>query len=216
MKYDLAEWATKARQATGMTQEDFSLALGYSTKASVNAIEKGRNNPTFEVMVKMSELSGIPLPYQESSSTAVSPSGMVRFEHLNVVASMGSGSENSEFVEVVNYVSVAEKWAREHLGSNLKDIRVITAKGDSMAPTIQPNSVLFVDSAVTFFDGEGIYIVQTSDGLKAKRLQMLITGGIHIISDNPQYRLETVSAEDLEAVRICGKVRGSWALNEFK
>lgn len=144
------------------------------------------------------------------------PEGIIRFEHLNVVASMGNGTENSEFVEVVNYVAVAEKWARDHLGSNLKDIRVITAKGDSMSPTIKENSVLFVDSSITFFDGEGIYIVHTPDGLKAKRLQMLIAGGLNIISDNPQYRLETISPDNLEAVKICGKVRGSWALSEFK
>ena len=53
MQYDLATWAQQARKAAAMTQEDFALALGYSSKASINAIEKGRNNPTFEAMVKM-------------------------------------------------------------------------------------------------------------------------------------------------------------------
>lgn len=66
MTYDLAKWATEARKAAGMTQEDFALELGFSTKASVNAIEKGRNKPTFETMVKISEISGFPLPYQET------------------------------------------------------------------------------------------------------------------------------------------------------
>ena len=39
----------KAIKAAG-GQEDFALELGFSTKASVNAIEKGRNKPTFETM----------------------------------------------------------------------------------------------------------------------------------------------------------------------
>ena len=50
--YDLGKWAAEARKATGMTQEAFAFELGFSTKASVNAIEKGRNKPTFETMIK--------------------------------------------------------------------------------------------------------------------------------------------------------------------
>ncbi|WP_118780327.1 helix-turn-helix domain-containing protein [Neisseria lactamica] len=67
--YDLAKWVTEARKATGMTQEAFAFELGFSTKASVNAIEKGRNKPTFETMIKISEISGVPLPYQENAQT---------------------------------------------------------------------------------------------------------------------------------------------------
>ncbi len=63
MTYDLAKWAVEARKRAGMTQEQFAFELGFSTKASVNAIEKGRNKPTFETMVKISEISGFPLPY---------------------------------------------------------------------------------------------------------------------------------------------------------
>ena len=101
MTYDLAKWATEARKAAGMTQEDFALELGFSTKASVNAIEKGRNKPTFETMVKISKISGFPLPYQEVSQTKVLSEDSdsladdrIRFERLDVVAALGDGYIN--------------------------------------------------------------------------------------------------------------------------
>ena len=113
MTYDLAKWATEARKAAGMTQEDFALELGFSTKASVNAIEKGRNKPTFETMVKISKISGFPLPYQEVSQTKVLSEDSdsladdrIRFERLDVVAALGDGYINNEAVEVVDFVHV--------------------------------------------------------------------------------------------------------------
>lgn len=120
MTYNLAKWATEARKAAGMTQEDFALELGFSTKASVNAIEKGRNKPTFETMVKISKISGFPLPYQEVSQTKVLSEDSdsladdrIRFERLDVVAALGDGYINNEAVEVVDFVHVDKAWARE-------------------------------------------------------------------------------------------------------
>ena len=218
MNYDLAKWATEARKAAGMTQEDFALELGFSTKASVNAIEKGRNKPTFETMVKISEISGFPLPYQAASQIKV-PSedsdDRIRFERLDVIASLGNGYVNNETAEVVDYVHVDKAWAREKLGGNLSRIQVITARGDSMQGTIEDGDVLFVDTSVRWFEGEGVYLLSFADGLKAKRLQASVGGGLLVISDNPRYRTETVEGDKLEKLTICGRVRGAWHLSGF-
>ncbi|QGX89625.1 hypothetical protein BHJ80_16115 [Escherichia coli] len=39
-----------------------------------------------------------------------------------------------------------------------KNIEIGNARGDSMAPTISPGDLLFLDKTVTYFDGDGIYI----------------------------------------------------------
>ena len=127
----------------------------------------------------------------------------IRFPRLNAEATCGAGTIN------------AAAWAREKLGGNLNKIQVITARGDSMEPTIENGDVMFVDTAVEAFDGDGLYLLWYIDGLKAKRLQSTVGGGLMIISDNSSYRTETVRGEDLNAVRIIGRIRGAWRLSQF-
>jgi len=54
-----------------------------------------------------------------------------------------------------------------------------------------------------------------ADGLKAKRLQAFVGGGLLVISDNPLYRTETIENDKLEKLTIGGKVRGAWHLSGF-
>lgn len=140
----------------------------------------------------------------------------IRFPRLNAEATCGAaGTINDHYIEVVDYVTVAAAWAREKLGGNLNKIQVITAHGDSMEPTIENGDVMFVDTAVEAFEGDGLYLLWYIDGLKAKRLQSTVGGGLMIISDNSSYRTETVRGEDLNAVHIIGRIRGAWRLRQF-
>jgi len=139
----------------------------------------------------------------------------IRFPRLNAEATCGAGTINDHYIEVVDYVTVAAAWAREKLGGNLNKIQVITARGDSMEPTIENGDVMFVDTAIETFEGDGLYLLWYIDGLKAKRLQSTVGGGLMIISDNSSYQTETVRGEDLNAVRIIGRIRGAWRLSQF-
>lgn len=139
----------------------------------------------------------------------------IRFPRLNAEATCGAGTINDHYIEVVDYVTVAAAWAREKLGGNLNKIQVITARGDSMEPTIEDGDVMFVDTAIEAFEGDGLYLLWYIDGLKAKRLQSTVGGGLMIISDNSSYRTETVRGEDLNAVHIIGRIRGAWRLSQF-
>ena len=64
MQYNLAQWVSNARKQANLTQEELAEAVGFSGKGSVSAIENGRNKPTFDIMVKISEVCNYPLPYQ--------------------------------------------------------------------------------------------------------------------------------------------------------
>ena len=139
----------------------------------------------------------------------------IRFPRLNAEATCGAGTINDHYIEIVDYVTVAAAWAREKLGGNLNKIQVITARGDSMEPTIENGDVMFVDTAIEAFEGDGLYLLWYIDGLKAKRLQSTVGGGLMIISDNSSYRTETVRGEDLNAVHIIGRIRGAWRLSQF-
>lgn len=154
--------------------------------------------------------------YRSSENLSDDPSDdHIRFERLDVIAALGDGYINNETAEVVDFVHVDKAWAREKLGGNLSRIQVITARGDSMQGTIEDGDVLFVDTSVRSFEGEGVYLLSFADGLKAKRLQASVGGGLLVISDNPLYRTETIENDKLEKLIICGKVRGAWHLSGF-
>ena len=85
----------------------------------------------------------------------------IRFPRLNAEATCGAGTINDHYIEVVDYVTVAAAWAREKLGGNLNKIQVITARGDSMEPTIENGDVMFVDTAVEAFEGDGHHRTHT-------------------------------------------------------
>jgi len=158
----------------------------------------------------------LPTVYRESERPAVRRKDYITFDVLNVEASAGSGFLISDHVEVIDKVKVLESWARKAFGGNLRHIRVITAKGDSMSPTFGDDDVLFVDETVREYQGEGVYIIAMPDELRVKRLQRLIDGSMRIISDNSAlYPPEIVKGEELSLFCICGKVRGVWGFNQI-
>ena len=215
----LAERINTALQTKGLSVNALARQVGVSYPA-MRKITKGETlNPKF--LFEIAEALNVSVEWLktgEGSSENLSddPSGdHIRFERLDVVAALGDGYINNEAVEVVDFVHVDKEWAREKLGGNLSRIQVITARGDSMQGTIEDGDVLFVDTSVHSFEGEGIYLLSFADGLKAKRLQASVSGGLLVISDNPLYRTETIEGDGLEKLTICGKVRGAWHLSGF-
>lgn len=144
------------------------------------------------------------------------PEGYIKFSVLNVKAKMGAGTLDDSTVEVVDFVAVAESWAKAHFGGAISRIHIITGTDDSMSGTIEPDEILFVDTGIDYFDGDGLYVIHTPVGRRAKRLQMTLTGVLLIISDNPKYRDEEVRPEDVDNIHIIGKIKGSWGFKQFR
>ena len=139
--------------------------------------------------------------------------GYVRLPLLSTEASMGNGVMDQGQVEVVEYLDVAEWWAAQHLPRDPAHIRVITARGDSMAGVINDGDVVFVDIRVNHFQGEGLYVFNWQGRALVKRLVPSIRSGqIQIVSANPAYPSETVSMDEMESLYIAGKVVAWWTL----
>ena len=215
----LAERINTALQTKGLSVNALARQVGVSYPAMRKTTKGETLNPKF--LFEIAEALNVSVEWLktgEGSSENLSddPSGdHIRFERLDVIAALGDGYINNETAEVVDFVHVDKAWAREKLGGNLSRIQVITARGDSMQGTIEDGDVLFVDTSVRSFEGEGIYLLSFADGLKAKRLQASVSGGLLVISDNPLYRTETIEDDKLEKLTICGKVRGAWHLSGF-
>ena len=136
--------------------------------------------------------------------------GIFRIDVLNVAVSAGPGIINSEFVEVLRSVEYSVEDARQMFnGRKQEQIRIINVRGDSMAGTIEPGDLLFVDISIQHFDGDGIYAFIYDDTSHVKRLQKM-KDKLLVISDNPTYRpWEPIEKEEMNKIFVFGKVIGS-------
>ncbi|MEO1954924.1 MAG: LexA family transcriptional regulator [Campylobacterales bacterium] len=123
----------------------------------------------------------------------------------NIRASAGGGAE--VFSENYEILSLDEKIIRNLVGDyGNKELDAIHVDGESMEPTLQNGSIVFVDRTQTDIKKDGIYIASTTAGLFIKRVRQRADGMIELISDNRTYSPEILSNEE---VSIVGKVIGN-------
>lgn len=146
------------------------------------------------------------------------PNGYVRLQHLSPKPSMGMGALIDEPVRVVRQLDVLESWLREEVGSsNYTKVKVLTAVGRSMMPTINDKDLVFVDVTHRMVDAPGIYVIDVAGRLLLKKAMIKANGTLVLRSDNAAeypdeevYDLGTYADE----ITVCGKVLAWWALRK--
>ncbi|WP_288791106.1 helix-turn-helix transcriptional regulator [uncultured Enterobacter sp.] len=133
--------------------------------------------------------------------------GIYRVDVLDVKASAGPGTiVTSDFIETIRAIEYTNEQARALFGNRpATHVKVITVNGDSMDGTISPGDQIFVDTGVTHFDGDGVYVFVFGKTLHVKRLQMQ-RDRLAVISDNPIYEKWYVEPEDEGAFYVMAKV----------
>ena len=58
----------------------------------------------------------------------------------------------------------------------------------------------------------GIFIVSTNAGLFVKRVALKLDGALELISDNKSYNSEIIAPDELDTIKLLGKVIGKVAL----
>ena len=108
-------------------------------------------------------------------------------------------------VQADSVVSFDERFLRDK-GAVPDRCNVITARGDSMAPTIPDGSLLVVDHSQTQITNGYIMVINLGDDLLVKRVRRRIDGVVELISDNPAYAPEPVYPHMLDQLRVVGRV----------
>lgn len=124
---------------------------------------------------------------QSAVSTPATPENYVRVQQLEATAGMGEGVENPDFPEVIRAIDFEPGYIRSIVGFVPVPgrLRLISGSGDSMLPIIQPGDAVVVDTGITSFDGDGIYLINMGNGQQIKRL--IDRGIIHVASENKSY-----------------------------
>jgi phage repressor protein C with HTH and peptisase S24 domain len=109
----------------------------------------------------------------------------VRVQQLDAEAGMGGETVNEDYPEVIRAMDFTPTYIRSVVGFLPAPGRLVlvTGRGDSMIPIIQPGETLLVDSGVQTFDGDGIYLINTGNGQQVKGLQDR-GDAIYIVSAN--------------------------------
>lgn len=104
-------------------------------------------------------------------------------------------------------VAFSDKWLRDrHITP--KAARMLTAKGDSMEPTIRSGDTLIIDTSITMAVDSAIYVIVYGGLLLVKRLFMLHDGGVVLSSDNKSVygRDEEIAPSALDQLHVAGRV----------
>ena len=215
-----------------LSQEELGKLAGGLKQGTISGLESGKSDSTSSAL-EIARALGVSVDWlltgkgeMNTPTTAIRQTSEVRqtneirdgyiyLDLLDVQAAAGNGVEMIEHPSVVTKMEIQEEWAQRTFGGDLSRIMLITARGTSMSGTIENGDVLFVDSTVREYDGEGIYVITRGREVLVKRLQKLHGNRLEIISDNPNNRSETLDEAQANEVIICGRVLKAWTIKSF-
>ena len=122
--------------------------------------------------------------------------------------SCGDGYANGDHAVIKSELAFKRSWLKDE-GLQEKDLAIITAKGDSMSPTINDGSILLINTNYKRVESGRVYAIAVDDQVRVKRLFLGLGGDCRIVSDNSNKTLypdETISPEILDKLHIVGRV----------
>jgi phage repressor protein C with HTH and peptisase S24 domain len=122
----------------------------------------------------------------------------------DVQASAGFGTlvEGEDHVASLAFPPGYLRWLTR---ANPRDLKIITVKGDSMAPTINPDDLVMLDVSKRDLSYDGLFVLRDNgDGLLVKRIGRASRAGwVTMISDN---RLYSPVERPMAEINVIGKV----------
>ena len=199
-----------AESITGKKVFDKDVATALNIPQATFATMKKRNSIPYEEILEFCALKKISVNWLFfDQAVDMLKEETEKFFHVryfsDIRASAGGGAE--VFDENYEKITLDEKIMHNMVGMGNTELEAIHVDGESMEPTLQDGSIIFVDRTQTDINKNGIFIASTlTGGLFIKRIQKRADGMIELISDNSMYPPNAVSANE---VTIVGKVVGN-------
>lgn len=197
--------------STGNRVFDKDVATELGIPQATFATMKKRNSIPFREVMEFSARMKISINwlfFDQSAEMLIEETNrffQVRY-FADIRASAGGGAE--VFDENFDMLNV-DKTIMENMigfGEN-REIEAIHVDGESMEPTLQDGSIVFVDRAQTNIGKDGIFIASTTAGLFIKRIRQRADGMVELISDNNAYSPEILTSDEVEIVgRVVGNI----------
>lgn len=212
-------WAMNQRQ---LERKDLAKKLRVSTMAIGDLINNKTKKP--RNILELAEILGVDAKWLQSGdgelpeiSTALSPSELIdtqhdgrhkhRIDYLDVRAAAGlTGFENSDYPEVISSLYLTDEGMLQIIGKkNANGICIVNVPTDSMEPTIRKGDIVFIDTKINAYNGDGIYAFTIDGALFIKRVQKLVGGGYRLHSDNKDYDPQDITDEICQTAKFIGR-----------
>jgi transcriptional regulator with XRE-family HTH domain len=198
--------AVKGFGAQGQVAE-----LAGISRPSLVEILSGRSIPTNQTFERLCRVLGIAemdiLGGEIRPDREREPLALVPFHDVRVSA--GHGQSAVEAGDSPANLGFPEGWLRRQFGDP-RNLRVVQAKGDSMAPTLGDNDLVMID--ISRRDPvDGIFVLRLEDQLMVKRVHFPSARRVLVTSDNRDYDrwdrlLDLEDAAALDGFQLIGRV----------
>jgi len=132
-------------------------------------------------------------------------SGFVFVPRYDVRAAAGAGTDiQSEYI--VDYLAFKKSWVRKKLNVSPPKLVLINVTGDSMEPTLYDDDLILVDTGVSEYKKDALYVLNLGGELQVKRIEYVLGGDLIIKSDNPVYTPFTARGEQRDLLVVVGQV----------
>ncbi|WP_410015840.1 S24 family peptidase [Sodalis sp. C49] len=171
----------------------------------------GTAKPRDEKMIKIAdhfEVSPAYLDYGYGEPTLSNTAkDSERIEQIEAYASAGNGYINRDFPEIIRSIEIPKERIYELFGrKSLNGVYIMNVDGDSMMPTLNPRDLLFIDTSVDHFTGDGIYVFSFEESTFVKRLQRVKGRKLSVLSDNEKYPPFSIEENEMHELNFFGKL----------
>ena len=193
-------------EKSGISKSAFAESIGISRSHNYH-LERGTQKPPREVLERLATIYNVNLNWLIHGK---GPSGLdldtVEIELYDQQAAAGQGREIEDYIEK-RFIPVIHDFLRPHNPKNLKAVHV---SGDSMIDErINDGDIVFFNTKQT--EGNGIYVVSVGNTLLVKRVDFdHANKALVLISANPAYEPRRYSGQELEDIKIVGRVVASY------
>lgn len=215
-------FASRMRQAVGGESVNAFAKRCEIAEATMRNYFKGKFPPS-DIALRIADAAGVNLewlisgrgpqgtrvPEVSFQGSAVDIRGRVMndfavIQRLDVSASAGSGAVTIH-EDTVELLAFQQDWLKSrHIKP--ESARVLTAKGDSMEPTIRDGDVLIVDTSITSVRDNAIYIIVYNGNVLVKRVNLKVNGSLVLISDNDRHPPEEIPKSEVHDLHVAGRV----------
>ncbi|MDL2229526.1 transcriptional regulator [Treponema sp. OttesenSCG-928-L16] len=191
------------REKSGLSKKDFAESLGLSLSMNYQ-ISSGRLKFPRDLLTRLSATYSVNLHW---FLTGEGQSGLegdyVEIELFEQEASAGYGRELDDYIER-RFIPILSDFLHPHNPKNLKAVQVA---GDSMIGEHIYDKDIAIFSTIQKDEGNGIYVVSVGNTLLVKRIDFdPVNQTLELISANPAYAPRRYSGEDLNDIKIAGRV----------
>jgi phage repressor protein C with HTH and peptisase S24 domain len=189
-------------EKSGLSKTAFAESIGISRSHNYH-LERGTQKPPRDVLERLASVYNVNLNWLiHGQGSSGLENNTVEIELLDQEAAAGQGREIADYIEK-QYIPILYDFLRPHRPENLKAVYV---SGDSMVDErINDGDIAIFNTKQT--EGNGIYVVSVGNTLLVKRVDFdHANRTIELISANPAYEPRRYSGNELEDIRIEGRV----------